>query len=241
MRLRYLFVFFCFLYAIVHPSLLHATIVINEVLPKTQISSFQFIELYNNGSERVSLDRWKLELNSGEIKTYTMNASSIIEPHNFLTFCQTQTGFIFNTGGETMRLIDEKNSTIDTQSYPGILGYNTAMGRSSDGGGYWTICTVDTPNKSNNCPAPTITPIIPTAIPPTSTPIPPPLDTPYFSPSPTLIPSTPTQEPEQIVASPSPTIQTQTLNKIAILGILISTLWISLLIVYYVYKKKNIH
>lgn len=214
--------------------------VINEVLPKTQIASFQFIELYNNGSERVSLDRWRLEIDSGEVKTFTMNASSLIESHAFLTFYQPQIGFIFPLGGDTIRLIDEKNTTIDTQSYPGILGYNTAMGRSSDGESYWTICTVDTPHKSNNCPAPTSTPVLPTPLPtdiPAPTQIPPTLEPPYFSPSPTLVP--PTQIPEYIVATSSPTLQSQTPKRLATLGIIISTLWISLLVVYYMYKKNT--
>lgn len=159
----------------------HAAVVINETFPKTEDVTQEWIELYNNGSESVSLDQWKLENTVGEVKTSSLNAGSTIESHGYLTLFQKQTGLLLSKTGDTIRLLDPSNNLVDSQTYPGVLGYNTAMGRSSDGGGVWTTCTTPTPNKTNICPAPTATPIpptpVPTAIPtvtpqPTATPIP---------------------------------------------------------------------
>jgi hypothetical protein len=150
-----------------------AAVVINEVLPKTEPVTSQYIELYNNGSESVSLDRWTLENTNGEKKTFTINASAIVPGNGFYTFYQPQTGITFSITGDTVILKDASGTIVDSQSYPSTLGYYISVGRTVDGGGVWAICTSPaTNNKTNNCPPPppTSTPI-PTAV-PTSTPIP---------------------------------------------------------------------
>ncbi len=146
----------------------HAAVVINEILPKTDPATLEWVELYNTGSESVSLDRWKLQTETGFVQTFILNASAIIGPHGFLTFTGSQTGISFAINGDIVRLFDDKNTEIDSQSYPGILGYNTSMGRSTDGDGIWAQCTKVTFNTNNNCPVPTPTP----EAPPTNTPTP---------------------------------------------------------------------
>lgn len=182
----------------------HAAVVINELAPKYSEPAWEWVELYNTGGTSVSLDRWKLDHTSGDGKSYILNASAIIEPHGFLSFSGSQTSIAFNIEGDTVRLFDANGALVDSKSYPGTLGYNTSMGRSTDGGDGWVICTPDpysaTPNKSNNCPpAPTATPI-PTS---TSTPTPTPKPTPTSTPSvPTLIPSP--HSFGSIMATPTP-------------------------------------
>lgn len=176
------FLLFFFLLGIV--PIAHAAIVINEIFPKPSDETSEWIELYNNGSDSVSLDRWKLQNTQGTPKTFIMNASSIIQPNNFLILFQSQTGINLQNEGDSVQLIDANGSPVDSQSYPGILGYNTSMGRSVDGVGSWTICTTPaTPNKPNNCPTPSITP--------TSIPISTSTNTPIASFTP-IITSTPT-------------------------------------------------
>jgi len=167
-----------------------AAVVINEIYPKPAApsESMEWIELYNNGPESVSLDRWTLENSTGEKKTFILNASAIIAPNGFLTFPKSQTGLNLHDEGDTVRLSDVNNNVVDSQSYPSILGYSTSVGRSTDGSGSWVICTTPaTYNKPNNCPppAPTPTPL------PTSTPTPNPTPTPTSTPTPTQ-PPTPT-------------------------------------------------
>lgn len=152
-----------------------AAIVINEIFPKTEPITNEWIELYNTDTNPVTLDKWRLENASGS-NASIFNASATIGPKEFLTIYQTQSGLTLNINGDTVRLFDDKNILVDSQSYPGTLGYNTSMGRSSDGGSGWVICTpnpeyVSTPNTTNKCPQPpTNTPTSTLTITPTNTP-----------------------------------------------------------------------
>ncbi len=187
------------LYVLVPP--VYAAVVINEMVPKTDPSTWEWVELYNTGSESVSLDRWKLDHTAGDAKSFILNAGAIIEPHGFLTFYGNQTTISFGIDGDTVRLFDANGNIADSKSFPGTLGYNTPMGRSTDGGDGWVICAPDpykaTPNASNNCPpapAPTATPM------PTSTPTPTPKLTAATTPAPI-----PTVQSPPVDASPTPT------------------------------------
>jgi hypothetical protein len=165
----------------------YAAVVINEIFPKTSDVTWEWVELYNTGSESISLDRWKLDHTAGDAKSYILNAGAIIQPHGFLTFYGSQTTITFSIEGDTVRLFDVNGALVDNQSYPGILGYNTSMGRSSDGGGSWAMCTTATFNTTNDCPQPSPTPTpIPTS---TSTPSPTPLPTNTPTPTPILTPT----------------------------------------------------
>jgi hypothetical protein len=171
----------------------YAAVVINEIVPKTEPAANEWVELYNTDSSSVSLNQWRLQNTTGTVQTYILNASAIIASHGFLTLNGSQTNMSFSIGGDTVRIFDEKNNEVDSQSYPGILGYNTAMGRSIDGSGIWTLCTTATYNMPNDCPQPSPTP------------------TPTVTPTP-MLPQTPTTiiTPATI---PSPTVGvTPTIN-----------------------------
>jgi hypothetical protein len=162
----------------------NASVVINEILPKTDDVTQQWIELYNNGPESVSLNLWALQNTNGTSKTYNMGAL-MISGRGFLLFPQTQTGITFDMGGDTVRLTDDKNTPVDTQSYQGTLGYYTSMGRTVDGGGVWAVCTDKTPGQTNTCPVPTATP----------SPTPGPTNTP----TPLPLPAVPTDTPADLL------------------------------------------
>lgn len=173
--------FLLFLFLSAGQSTVFAAVVINEIYPKYSDPAWEWVELYNTGSESVLLDRWKLDHTAGDAESYILNASATIQPHGFLTLFGSQTSINFSIEGDTVRLFDANGTLADSKSYPGTLGYNTAMGRSTDGGDSWVICAPNphaaTPNKPNNCPIPTSTPTpIPTQ-PPSNTP------TPTFSPA----------------------------------------------------------
>lgn len=187
-----------FLFPFFVNSSAYAAVVINELYPKTSDVTWEWVELYNTSSESVSLNQWKLHHTAGDAKSFILNASAIIGPHGFLTFSGSQTAINFSIEGDTVRLFDEKNNQVDSQSYPGILGYNTSMGRSSDGNGTWTICTIPTYNMPNNCPQPSPTP---TPI-PTSTPT----ATPY--PTPTATSTSPAKQDLASPDTPTPARQT---------------------------------
>lgn len=145
-------------------TFVNAEVVINELLPKTDPPTYEWVELYNTESVRVSLDRWHIDHTATDGKSYILNASAVIEPHGFLTLSGTQTAINFSIEGDTVRLFNADGTLVDSQKYPGTLGYNTTVGRSSDGGDGWVVCAPDpynaTPGKPNNCPpspSPTLT------------------------------------------------------------------------------------
>jgi hypothetical protein len=192
----------CFLFLLVATHA-RAAVVINEIYPKYADPVWEWVELYNTDASAVSLDRWKLDHTTGDGKSFILNASARIEPHGFLTLKGSQTGIAFSVEGDTVRLFDANGALADSKSYPGTLGYNTSMGRSTDGGDGWVICAPEpyaaTPNTNNKCPPA-----------PTATPVPTPTGTPTPTPKPTATPTpmfTPTLAPQSfglIMATPTP-------------------------------------
>lgn len=235
-----------------HRLYVSAAVVINEVYPKPSDEISEWIELYNSGPDQVSLDGWKLENTAGDKKTYTIGPNTAIPAGNFLTFLQSQTALSLYNEGDTVRLLDAGNSQIDSQSYPSTLGYNTSVGRSTDGGGSWTICiTPATYNKPNNCPQPTPTSTpSPTSV-PTNTPTPPPLPTPTSTPVPTQPPAptskvvSPLAQSEVLGETNEPPLtddfmQTETYRKLWVASLLLALLGLLAMVggLYKTYKKR---
>lgn len=221
-----------------------AAVVINEIFPKTQDITSTWIELYNSGTDPVSLDRWKIENNAGEQKSFMLNASVIIQPKSFLILSQPQYGFTLAKEGDTVRLIDASNNQADSQSYQSILGYNTSVGRSVDGGGVWADCTIATLNQSNSCPPPPTPTPVPTALPtpiPTNTPIPIPTDTPAPMIIPTTIPTTVLLPTQQVLAASTSTAAVPEgiiSRNILVIGIVcIGLLWMIILAFIFIRRK----
>lgn len=237
------FIFLIFFYLFPY-SHIEAAIVINEVYPKTEDPSFTWIEVYNTGSENVSLDRWQLVNSSGQVSSFTMNASSIIHSQNFLTFSHQQTGINLNKNGDTITLKNEKNEIVDTQGYPSTLGFNTSMGKSVDGDGLWTICTNPTKNSPNNCLIPPTSIILnPTAV--ITTPIP--TDTLLMAMGATDITKspTPTDTPVKPTALPTPlptSIPDNSLlikQQISVVAIVFSLIWVVIIVSITIWKKSR--
>jgi Lamin Tail Domain len=237
----------------------HAAVVINELLPKTDPATYEWVELYNTGSESVSLDRWHIDHIARDAKSFIVNASAVIGPHGFLTFSGTQTAISFNIEGDTVRLFDANGTLADTKSYPGTLGYNTSMGRSTDGGDGWVVCAPDpyvaTPNTNNICPpapTPTSTPYPTATAAPTPTPLPTQIPTPTLTPTPSLqtfgsfLPSpTETQvlgaaDTPPPTPTPDPTSLTLKMDKIFAYQILsVAIAWSVLAAIAYVRRQKK--
>ena len=181
-------------------TVVYASVVINELYPKPSDEQSEWIELYNSGSESVSLNLWKLENTEGEKKSFIINASAIIQPKSFLLFPKSQTGITMRNDGDTIRLIDQNNTTIDSQNFLGILGFNTSVGRTVDGAGVWTTCSSATQEAKNSCPEPTTTPTPLISDTPTATVTPIPTDVPIV-----LVHDTPTPIIEVVVVTHIPT------------------------------------
>jgi hypothetical protein len=254
-------VFILFFLSPLYTTPAYAAVVINELVPKMEPATGEWVELYNTGSESVSLDLWHIDHTETDAKSFILNAGARIEPHGFLTFSGTQTAISFSVQGDTVRLFDASGTLVDSKSYPGTLGYNTSMGRSTDGGDGWVECAPDpyvaTPNTNNNCPpAPTPTPTVapfptataaPTPTPlPTQTPIPTPTPTPTQQTFGSFLPS-PTQTRvlgAENATSPAPTSDqtklTLKIDKILAFQILaVAIAWSIIAVVAYVRQKKK--
>ena len=248
-----------FLFPFFTKTSVYAAVVINELLPKTDPATYEWVELYNTGSEPVSLDRWHLDHIAGDAKSFILNAGAIIGPHGFLTVNGSQSAISFSIQGDTVRLFDANGTLVDSQNYPGTLGYNTSIGRSTDGGDGWVICTPDpytaTPNKPNACPPPPTPTPTPTAIAtatatpyPTATAIATPTPMPSritfgsFLPSPTQTRVLGAQDVTTPTPTPNPAILTVQMDKILAYQILIiAVAWGSITAVAYIRQKKKHH
>ena len=225
-------------------SIVHAGVVINELYPKPTDEQSEWIELYNSGSESVSLNLWKVENTEGEKKSFIINASAIIQPKSFLLLPKSQTGITMRNDGDTVRLIDQNNATVDTQSFQGILGYNNSVGRTVDGAGVWSTCTSATPEGKNICPEPSPTPsplvsFTPTA---TATPIPTvePVVIPQDTPTPIIEVITVTRIPTPTPTSPDViTFAIQKTIGIQILIVALSWMLIAAYAIWNTAKKKR--
>jgi hypothetical protein len=159
----------------------YAAVLINEIFPKPTDPVNQWIELYNTGSDTVSLNLWKLENSAGT--SYVIPASGSIAPQGFYTVTKSQTAIDLKADGDTVKLFDANGTLVDSESYQSTLGVSNSVGRSPDGGAGMTVCNVNTYNLPNNCPTPTGTPL------PTQTNSPAPTNTPSPTEAMTLTPT----------------------------------------------------
>ncbi len=117
-----------FLYFFIGSSLF-SEVVINEILydPEGSDSGYEWIELYNSGSENVNLFGWKIEKGGSEFaECFTFENSFIIHPHDFILigeeFVQNadlQTDLAFQNGGSAtdgVRIVSP-NGYTDTILY----------------------------------------------------------------------------------------------------------------------------
>ncbi len=146
---------FCFF-----PKSIFAQIFINEVSP---ISSPEWVELYNDSEDNVDISGWKLIDLANNSKTIP---SVVINARGFFVY-ENSSGWLNNSGQESLVLKNSANETIDTLSYgtDGIVGIpssDKSIGRSSDGSSSW-VNNLDWTKGSTNylittIPSPTETP-----------------------------------------------------------------------------------
>lgn len=75
----------------------------------------EFIKIFNDGNQSVSLGGWKLKDTSGK----TFNLSGEIKAGEELSLSYSQTKIVLNNNGETIYLYDGAGKLIDELSYGG--------------------------------------------------------------------------------------------------------------------------
>jgi len=118
-----------------------STIFINEVFPNPSGSDMgvEFIELYNFGTENISLDGWRL---GGKTKKKLDGAQ--IKPQGYLSFTEAT---LLNSAN-TIQLLDPFSNTISEVTYPDPEE-GQSYSRDDQGTFRWTI---PTPGKKNDFP-----------------------------------------------------------------------------------------
>lgn len=181
-------ILFAFTLLIISSRAAQAAVVINEFSSTT---SEDWVELYNTATDSADLSEYRLrdstDTNSKDVPgTIAGGGFSVISFSNYL-----------NIDGDTVRLVNKNdNSTVDSVSYGSgktvcAASGSQTIGRSSDGGGSFTLFSTGSKGSTNNgtqttsCPAPTPTPV--------ATP------NPTATPKPTLSPTT---TPKPVLASP---------------------------------------
>lgn len=184
-----------------------AVVTINEFLANPSGPSSEdteWIELYNSDSTSIDISNWKLDDEEGGSSPYSIASGSSIPAGGFLVFEKSTTNVALNNTGDTVRLFNANGDIVDNHAYSNTTE-DQSIGRSSDGGGQWVICSTSTKGSTNSCSLPTSTPA------PTSTPSYTPTKTPTNTPAPTSTPTptrivtkTPTPIEKQTTVTPSP-------------------------------------
>lgn len=171
-------------------------IVINEVSPNPEGPSTEdseFIELFNKGTETISITGWKLADTQGSTRVYIIPDNSI-EPGKYKSFSKGTTEISLNNDSDGVTLRDTTDQQIDSMFFSSSID-GKSWSRSPNGTGTFVNETTPTENSINSTP--------PTPI-PTNTPTPGPTSTPTNTP--TLTPTkTPTPAPTVTAATLSPT------------------------------------
>jgi phosphatidylserine/phosphatidylglycerophosphate/cardiolipin synthase-like enzyme len=125
-----------------------AFIKINEFLPAPKAAySKEWIELYNSGTQPVSLDGCYLDdtLGSGT-KPWQIPLNTTLQPREFVVF---ERSFGLNNAGDSVNLVYvDKSTVIDSYSYTSSE-YDVSYARAGDGDDHWWTLSNPTPGVTN--------------------------------------------------------------------------------------------
>ncbi len=88
---------------------------LNELFPNPKDEDDEWIEIYNAGPDKATLDNWALE---DAVKTkYTFPAGTTLDADVYLVIPKALSKISLNNTGETVTLLDAAGKTVDTISY----------------------------------------------------------------------------------------------------------------------------
>ena len=141
-------------------------VTINEACSKNTVFAaadgnyYDWIELYNSGSQSADLTGWGLSDKATKPYRFTFPAGTSIAPGGRLVvYCDSTLGttdttaapFGLSASGETLTLTDASGNTVDTITF-GALAADTSYGQYPDGSGeYFTLASA-TPSSANSAP-----------------------------------------------------------------------------------------
>jgi len=118
---------------------------ITELLPDPEgsDSTDEFIEIFNNDSEKIDLLNWSLSDGS---KTYTWQESYLLNPEQYQAFYITETKISLNNSGETITLKNPDEEIVLEITYEQS---QTGFSYSSDATSNWAWTSSLTPGEAN--------------------------------------------------------------------------------------------
>lgn len=131
---------------------------LNEVLPQPRFdwngdgkvdTGDEFVEIINVGIRTITITGWSIDDQDGDSPKYTIPDMSIA-PGAKIAFFSSDTGLLFSTGGDSVRLFMGSGVISDAFSYEVVKTPNQSWCRLPDGRGQWFFgCapTVKTNNK----------------------------------------------------------------------------------------------
>jgi len=125
-------------------------IIINEILPHPQNGTdYEFIELYNSGTEEVDISGWYLDDVDGGSTPYEIPlGTEPISPGGYLFFYKTQTKISLNDDGDSARLLfPDMQAASSCWPYDEYAPVGVAWARTTSGAWVWT--TTLTPGDPN--------------------------------------------------------------------------------------------
>ncbi len=125
-------------------------VVINEILPHSENPSVpQFIELYNHSANSVDISGCILT-DDPTTNKFVIPGGTVIGPGGFVSFTQSQFGFVLNGAGETLYFIQSDGSRILDAAQFGGQADGVSFGRWPDGANDFYAFTTNTPGTNNS-------------------------------------------------------------------------------------------
>ena len=124
-------------------------IIINEILPNPAGNDFsgEFIELYNNGFNKLNLENWYLDdLRDGGSKIFIFSKLEDISPHKYLVIKPQESHINLNNKGDQVSIYNSKGILMDTMTY-GESVEGEAYARGENNKWFWT--GTPTPGRKN--------------------------------------------------------------------------------------------
>ncbi|HWD92650.1 MAG TPA: lamin tail domain-containing protein [Verrucomicrobiae bacterium] len=125
-------------------------VVINEILPHSEnLAVPQFIELYNHGTNSVDVSGCILT-DDPTTNEFVVPGGTVLGPGGFVSFAQSQLGFVLNGGGETLYFLQSDKSRILNAVQFGGQADGVSYGRWPDGADDFYSFTTNTPGTNNS-------------------------------------------------------------------------------------------
>lgn len=124
-------------------------VMINELLAHTVEPEPDYIELYNHSNQPADLSGYHLT-DDPAINKFTFPAGVSIGARGFLSLDQSKLGFAFNSGGETVYLINRDGTRVLDALRFGAQARGVAYGRTPDGSATWSELSSATPGQPNS-------------------------------------------------------------------------------------------